>query len=263
MPNLEKLQAQIAKLQARADDLIAKQASTVIADIRDLMAKHGITAADIAAYKGNGRGRSASKALAASPSSTVKYRNPKTGETWSGRGRAPSWIAMAKNRARYLVDGIAETSAPLKQTTKKVGNYPRGPQPPKYRDPQSGATWSGRGRAPAWLGDADRWSRFLIEQAPDSWNPTSVALATESGTKASEKVVAKKAKAKKTIAKKAAAKKAVAKKAVAKEAVAKRAASKKAASKKVVAKKAVAKSKTRTAAPGTEKTVRGGFKKPR
>lgn len=27
----------------------------------------------------------------------------------------------------------------------------RGPQPPLYRDPASGATWSGRGKEPGWL----------------------------------------------------------------------------------------------------------------
>lgn len=39
----------------------------------------------------------------------------------------------------------------------------RGPQPPLYRDPESGATWSGRGRAPHWLGE-DR-DEFLIARA--------------------------------------------------------------------------------------------------
>ncbi|MDP1329472.1 H-NS family nucleoid-associated regulatory protein, partial [Klebsiella pneumoniae] len=33
--------------------------------------------------------------------------------------------------------------------------------PPKYRDPKTGATWSGRGRAPAWIGK--NRDRFLIE----------------------------------------------------------------------------------------------------
>lgn len=33
--------------------------------------------------------------------------------------------------------------------------------PAKYRDPQTGATWSGRGRAPKWLEGRDR-SAFVI-----------------------------------------------------------------------------------------------------
>ena len=41
-----------------------------------------------------------------------------------------------------------------------------GPKPgqkvvPKYRDPQSGATWSGRGKTPKWINGADR-SQYVI-----------------------------------------------------------------------------------------------------
>lgn len=36
---------------------------------------------------------------------------------------------------------------------RRLENYVRGPQPALYRDPKTGATWSGRGRAPAWLAD--------------------------------------------------------------------------------------------------------------
>jgi DNA-binding protein H-NS len=33
-------------------------------------------------------------------SPTVKYRNPETGETWSGRGRAPKWLVLAEQQGR-------------------------------------------------------------------------------------------------------------------------------------------------------------------
>jgi len=33
--------------------------------------------------------------------------------------------------------------------------------PPKYRDPATGKTWSGQGKAPLWIANQDR-SRFLI-----------------------------------------------------------------------------------------------------
>lgn len=46
-----------------------------------------------------GKMRSARKgASAASPA--PKYRNPETGETWSGRGRVPRWLKQAVERAR-------------------------------------------------------------------------------------------------------------------------------------------------------------------
>ncbi|MGF6792787.1 H-NS family nucleoid-associated regulatory protein [Paraburkholderia sp. 35.1] len=38
---------------------------------------------------------------------------------------------------------------------------PRPPVPPLYRDPQSGATWSGRGRTPRWITGQNR-DAYLI-----------------------------------------------------------------------------------------------------
>lgn len=37
--------------------------------------------------------------------------------------------------------------------------------PPKYRDPVSGATWSGHARPPAWIKDAPDRSAYLIDAA--------------------------------------------------------------------------------------------------
>lgn len=37
--------------------------------------------------------------------------------------------------------------------------------PPKYQDPKTGATWSGHGRAPAWIRDAKNRDKFLIREA--------------------------------------------------------------------------------------------------
>ncbi len=44
-------------------------------------------------------GRPSGKALSAQ-SPAVKYRNPETGETWSGRGRAPKWLTLAEQQGR-------------------------------------------------------------------------------------------------------------------------------------------------------------------
>ncbi|TAM01420.1 MAG: H-NS histone family protein [Paraburkholderia sp.] len=42
-------------------------------------------------------------------------------------------------------------------------NRSRASVAPKYRDPESGATWSGRGKPPRWIAGQDR-ERFLIEK---------------------------------------------------------------------------------------------------
>ncbi|WP_430232126.1 H-NS family nucleoid-associated regulatory protein [Paraburkholderia tropica] len=39
---------------------------------------------------------------------------------------------------------------------------PRAPVAAKYRDPDSGATWSGRGKPPAWIAGKDR-QQFLVD----------------------------------------------------------------------------------------------------
>lgn len=46
------------------------------------------------------------------------------------------------------------------------GTYHTKPVVPKYRDPVSGKTWSGRGHAPAWIVGKDR-DAFLIDPPPD------------------------------------------------------------------------------------------------
>ncbi|GJH26952.1 H-NS family nucleoid-associated regulatory protein [Caballeronia novacaledonica] len=46
---------------------------------------------------------------------------------------------------------------------RKPGEQPSDVQP-KYRDPDTGATWGGRGRAPQWIVGKDR-ERFLVGKA--------------------------------------------------------------------------------------------------
>jgi DNA-binding protein H-NS len=166
MATLESLQAKIAKLQAQAEAIAKRDTSAVVAKIRELMEKHNLTTADIGAHISGGkkRGRKPGvKAAAKSSASAAKYRDPKTGATWTGHGRAPAWIANAKDRSKFLVEGNAvAASAPAAKKAAKVGNYVRGPQPAMYRDLKSGATWSGRGRAPTWIAAAKDRSKFLI-----------------------------------------------------------------------------------------------------
>ncbi|SEJ91799.1 H-NS family nucleoid-associated regulatory protein [Paraburkholderia diazotrophica] len=238
MATLENVQAKIARLQAQAEALAAKQSSGVIAKIRDLMEKHGLTVADIESHAGGTkRGRKPGAATVAKPAAAAKYRHPKTGATWTGHGRAPAWIASARDRMKFLIDGSAARPAIAAKKPAKAGNSAKGVQAPKYHDPKSGATWSGRGRAPAWLAGAKDRSKFLI-------------AATEEGASGSKavspgKAIAKKAATKKVTGKSAATKKI---KAVTKPAPATKAAVRKTAAKKAVTKKVPAKRAQNTAA---------------
>jgi DNA-binding protein H-NS len=167
MATLEALQAKIKKLQAQAEAIASKKSTVALEGIRALMAKHNLTTADIDAHLGRKkRGRPALKSAGVQTKGVAKYSDPKTGATWTGHGRAPAWIAAAKDRSKYLVAGASAPVATGVVVKHGTGNgQPKGPQPAKYRHPETGATWSGRGPAPAWLaGEKDR-SKFLVAGA--------------------------------------------------------------------------------------------------
>jgi DNA-binding protein H-NS len=97
MPTYKELKAQLAKLTERAEASRVAEFQTVVADIRAKVAEYGITEKDIF---GSRRGRPPAHAK---QSVAPKYRDPKTGTTWSGRGRAPAWIKDSKKRDRFLI----------------------------------------------------------------------------------------------------------------------------------------------------------------
>jgi DNA-binding protein H-NS len=247
MVTLKSIQEKIAKLQAQAAEVAKKESSAVFEKIGDLMKTHGLTTEDIAAHF---RNSSTARHAKASTKSTAhagaaKYLDPKTGATWTGHGRAPAWIAKVKDRSKFLAaDGSVSSEAARKPAT-KPGNYPRGPQAPKYRDPATGATWSGRGPAPAWLASAKDRTAYLIDK-------TNAVSANATPAKASTKAAVKKAPTKKAAVKKAAVKKAAVKKVAAKEAAP---VAKKAAAKKVSVKRALAKKVASKTAPTTTPTT--------
>lgn len=98
--------AKIAELQEHAERLRKKEIPAVLADIRQKVAEYGLTPADIFGGKRAAAGKKsapASKKVAAQVG-VPKYRDPKTGATWTGRGRAPAWIA-GRNRKRFEIAG--------------------------------------------------------------------------------------------------------------------------------------------------------------
>lgn len=91
------LKAQIAKLQAQAEEARRTEIDNVIADIRQKIAEYGLSAQDLGFAVAAKRGRPPKKAPL-----PAKYQDPKSGNTWSGRGKPPKWI-VGKNRERYLI----------------------------------------------------------------------------------------------------------------------------------------------------------------
>jgi DNA-binding protein H-NS len=211
MATLQSVQAKIAKLQAQASVLAARDSSKVIGQIRSLMEQHSLTIADIEASVGKRGGRKTVTTMPAK-ASAAKYADPKTGATWTGHGRAPAWIANAKDRSRFLIMGNTGKSSATAQKLPKAGNYVRGAQPLMYQDPKTGSTWSGRGRAPSWIASAKDRTKFLIAAAS---KPAGTPKVSAGKAILSRKTAAKKAAGKKATAAKPAAKKAPVKKVVA------------------------------------------------
>jgi len=60
-----------------------------------------------AAGKALGGGKAARKGAG-----VPKYRDPKTGKTWTGFGKAPGWIATVRNRDKLLIDQSGLVAAP-------------------------------------------------------------------------------------------------------------------------------------------------------
>lgn len=93
MATYQELKAQAEVLLKQAELARRAEIASVVKEIQARMKEYGITLDDL---KGGAKKGKARAAVAA------KYRNPATGESWSGRGRAPKWLAeeMAKGRSK-------------------------------------------------------------------------------------------------------------------------------------------------------------------
>jgi len=94
MATLENLQAKIARLQAQAEALAAKQSAHVVAKIRDIMEKHGLTVADIAAHTG-GKTRGRKVAVKKSPAKKAVAKKVVANKTTKNPAAAPSEEAVS------------------------------------------------------------------------------------------------------------------------------------------------------------------------
>lgn len=102
MSNLIDIQGQIDKLQKQASDIRAKEFDKTVRDILATMQAFGITTKDLqAASNKGGKARAAKPAKQPRTKSAKsnagvpvapKFRGP-NGETWSGRGLTPRWLA--------------------------------------------------------------------------------------------------------------------------------------------------------------------------
>jgi len=109
-----KLQKEISRLQKKMQGLDEKQRSPKIAAIVKTMKDFDISLEEISvAFNKTGRGKytrasSVSDKRRSPKPAAIRYRHPVSGETWTGRGRAPRWLAAAEaagqNREQFRVE---------------------------------------------------------------------------------------------------------------------------------------------------------------
>ncbi len=109
MQSFEQIQAQIADLQKQADAMRKQAMAAAVKEIKRLVNLYSLGLADIGmsvtsptkvAAKTKSAPKKVAKAAKAKKASSdnraavaPKYRDGETGQTWSGRGKAPTWLA--------------------------------------------------------------------------------------------------------------------------------------------------------------------------
>src|SRR5471030_1197589 len=122
------IKKQIAVLEAKAARLAEEETKASVGKVRALMNQLGVTLEHLSSAVSKKASVVKKAIVGKKPATTkrtskgaAKYADPKTGKTWSGFGRAPGWIAGAKNRDAFLVDesGVEAPEAAVKAPVAK------------------------------------------------------------------------------------------------------------------------------------------------
>lgn len=97
MSSYKDLLKQREEIDKKIQDARQRELTDAVAKVRVLVQEHGLSAADIFPPA-----RSARSSAAAGSKVAAKYKNPQTGETWTGRGKAPKWI-QDQDRSQFEI----------------------------------------------------------------------------------------------------------------------------------------------------------------
>lgn len=97
MASYKELLQQREQLENEIKEARDKELSEAVSQVRSLVAEFSLTAEDVfPPIRGKRAGTAGSKVA-------PKYKNPETGETWTGRGKAPKWIAGVDDREKFAI----------------------------------------------------------------------------------------------------------------------------------------------------------------
>lgn len=95
--DVSNLLAQRAELDRQINALRAEKRGQAIAEVRARIAEYELTPEELFGVSRPRRASSTTGSVV-----PPKYRNPVTGDTWTGRGKPPVWI-RDKNRDDFLI----------------------------------------------------------------------------------------------------------------------------------------------------------------
>ena len=99
MSLLQELLAQRAELDKKIAAEQQREREETLAKIRELIAQGGLSAADVFGKSTAGKPTKTSRSKVA-----AKYRDPASGQSWSGRGLQPKWLKAAIAAGKKLED---------------------------------------------------------------------------------------------------------------------------------------------------------------
>lgn len=95
MTTYQEYKAKIAELESLAETARKNELLAAKEKIAAIMHDYGLSLADLGSV-------SKAKPVKTRAPVPVKYRDDATGQTWTGRGRAPKWLE-GKNKEQYLI----------------------------------------------------------------------------------------------------------------------------------------------------------------
>ena len=95
MSSYKELLSQRAELEAKIEAARQAEISAAVQLVKEKIEEFGLTADDLFGSRKTRAGKPTGKVAA-------KYRDPRSGATWTGRGKPPRWIAD-KDRAQFTI----------------------------------------------------------------------------------------------------------------------------------------------------------------
>ena len=96
MSSYKELLEQRQALELQIEEARRREMAEALAQVRALVADYALTPEDVFPPARGSRSSASGSKVA------PKYRNPATGETWTGRGKPPKWI-QGQDRDQFLI----------------------------------------------------------------------------------------------------------------------------------------------------------------